>query len=155
MRRSGKSGTLEFTVKKSTKTLLWVGGALGLVAVAGVAYANAHKHPASAVPAGSLPPGTIAPTASFTNGQKYTFAAVVPMVPDPNDATKQVPADQTRLVAMLQDAGWTNVTLSWYMGNGTIPGGFEGNASSYVATATWTGKSGTAVPNNVIALATT
>lgn len=140
-------------MKKSTKTLLWVGGVLGLATVAGVAYAQAHK-PASAVPAGNLPPGTFAPTASFTNGQKYTFAAVVPVVPDPNDKTKQVPADQTVLVAMLQDAGWTNVTISWYMGAGTIPGGFEGNASSYVATATWTGKTGTAVPANVVALAT-
>ena len=130
-------------MKKSTKTLLLVGGAVGIVAIGGYAYAQAHKP--AAVPAGALPAGSITPTASFATGQKYTFAA-------------QIPAGITSsatLQAALASAGWTNVTVPYYGGAGSVPAGFpQLGAAGYIATGTWNGTNGAAVPTGVVAAAT-
>ena len=130
-------------MKKSTKTLLIVGGAIGVVAIGGYAYAQAHKP--AAVPAGALPAGSVTPVSSFTQGQKYTFAA-------------QIPAGVTSsplLATALASAGWTNVTVPYFAGGGAVPAGFpQLGPLGYVAVGTWTGATGTAVPSGVVAAAT-
>jgi hypothetical protein len=132
-------------MKKSTKTLLWVGGAIGIVAIGGYAYAQAHKPATTSVPAGTLPAGSITPTASFATGQKYTFAA-------------QIPAgitSSTSLQAALASAGWSNVTVPYYGGTGSAPAGFpQLGPAGYIATGTWNGTNGAAVPTGVVAAAT-
>lgn len=130
-------------MKKSTKTLLIVGGAVGVIAIGSYAYAQAHKP--AAVPAGTLPAGSITPTASFATGQKYTFAA-----PIPAGIT-----DTGTLANALAAAGWTNVTIPYFMGNGAVPAGFpQLGANGYIAIGTWNGASGAAVPTGVVAAAT-
>ena len=130
-------------MKKSTKTLLILGGAVGVLAIGGYAYAQAHKP--AVVPAGALPSGSVTPVASFTQGQKYTFAA-------------QAPAAETTSSAVLHDltqGPWSNITILYFGGSGTIPPGFPPVAGNgYIASATFTGPSGTAVPSGVVAAAT-
>jgi hypothetical protein len=131
-------------MKRSTKTLLVVGGALGLLAVGGVAYAAYYKKPQPSVPAGQLKAGSTTPVTSFTPGVKYTFIALVPTGV----------SDNVALEAALKAAGWQNPSVVYFMGTGTLPSGFEGNANSYAATGTWGGAANAPVPAGVIAAAT-
>jgi hypothetical protein len=130
-------------MKRSTKTLLVVGGALGLLAVGGVAYAAYYKKPQPSVPAGQLK-GSVTPVTTFQNGVKYTFAAMVPTGI----------SDTSALEAALTAAGWTSPNVVYFMGTGTLPDGLQGTANSYAATGTWGGANNAPVPANVIAAAT-
>lgn len=130
-------------MKKSTKKLLIVGAAAGVLVGGVVWYRKAYAAPA--VPSGQLQPGSITPVTSFQQGTKYTFAAQTP----------SAVADTSALTAALQASGWSNVNVVYFGGTGTIPAGFPAVAANgYIATGTWTGTSGTAVPNGVVAAAT-
>jgi hypothetical protein len=128
-------------MKQSTKKVLIVGGAVAAV-VGGVLW---YKKAYPAVPVAQLQPGSFTPVATFTSGQKYTFAALAP----------SAIANQAALADALKAAGWINVEVKYFGGSGTVPAGFPRVADNgYIATGTWNGSSGTAVPNGVVAAAT-
>jgi hypothetical protein len=130
-------------LKKSTQKWLLMGAAAAAI-VGGAFYYEKYGKKAAAAPAGTLPAGSVVPVASFSPGQKYTIAAPVP-------ATITSSAG---LSDALKNAGWANVTVLWFQGAGSLPAGFEGNATSYVAEGTWNGAAGTPVPSGVLAAAT-
>lgn len=125
---------------KSTK--MWLGlAALGVVAVGGIAYA-ASKKPVAIT--GPQPAGTLLPATSLGKGHNYILAATVPAGV----------TDATTLSNALVTNGWSNVTVQYFMGSGTIPQGLEANATSYIASGTWNGADGTPVPTGVVAVQT-
>jgi hypothetical protein len=127
---------------KKQRTWLWIGAGAAVLLAGGVAYAQMHK---PAVPAGTLPAGSITPVASFSKGQKYTFAA-----PTPAGITAA-----SDLATALTNAGWSSVTVPYFGGAGTVPAGFTAvSANGYIATGTWGGADGTSVPSGVVAAAT-
>jgi hypothetical protein len=125
-------------VKKSTKWI--IGGIAVAAAVGGIIYYEKNK-PAAA--SNALPPGT-SPVTSLVPGQKYTFASVI-------DSTM---TSSAVLVQVLQSHGWTNVTVPYFAGSGTLPAGFQGNTGTYVAVGTWSGAAGP-IPAGLFAVPTT
>jgi hypothetical protein len=130
-------------MKRSTRNWL-IGGGVVAAAAAGIWYYEKYKVPAPAVPSGQLTAGSITPVTTFTPGVKYTFIAMVPV------GIKDTAALTTALTAV----GWTSPNVLYFMGSGTLPQGFEGNAGSYAATGVWSGAANAPVPAGVIAAAT-
>lgn len=148
-------------VRENPSTAFVMGGVvLGILAVGAVAYAATHK-PTPALTPGALPvpsgqPGgggaatevnTLTPATTLTQNVFYELLSSVP-----TGIT-----DMPRLIAALQAAQWTNVQVLYFgpTGSGIYPTNFPGAPSTptpttYVATATWSGNSGTAVPAGVL-----
>lgn len=145
-------------VRENPSTAFVVGGiALGLLAVGAVAYAASKKTTvATALPvAPGLPGGggaavegnTLTPVTTLTQNVFYELVSNVP----------QGIADIPRLITALQTAQWTNVQIIYFgpTGVGIYPTNFPGapstpTATTYVATATWSGSDGAAVPAGVL-----
>lgn len=131
-------------MKRFTRNLL-IGGAVVAAAGGALYYYEKKKgtgsHP---VPTGTLTAGQVVPVTQFQPGVKYTFAATVPAGI----------TDNVALTTALQAAGWGSPNVIYFMGNGNLPAGFQGNTSSYVASGTWNGAANAAVPAGVIAAAT-
>jgi len=133
---------------KKQKTLAVVGGvAVAALVVGGVAYAMSKQQPA--IPSGPSQPSLV-PVTALTQGKNYGFSAQVsPGIGDAATLTNQ-----------LQAAGWTNVQIEYFgpTANGvappaglpfSIPGAI---GTAYVASGTWNGATGTAVPSGVVAV---
>lgn len=128
-------------MKHTEKMLL---GGAAIVALAGLSYWYVTKQKAaSTVPAAAaLQPGT--PVTTLTVGQKYALAALLP-----TGIT-----DQASLTSALTTAGWTNVAILYFMGNGQLPAGVTApGGNGYVATGTWNGSSGAAVTPGALVVA--
>jgi hypothetical protein len=144
-------------MKRSTKTLLWVGGAV-VGAIAVVAVAKAAK-PAAAVvvpPGGALPgaaPGagteinSLTPATTLTSNVLYEIMSTVqPGIPD-----------AATLSSLLVSGGWTNIQIIYWgpTKSGIYPTNFPGassapSATTYVASAVWSGSNGAAIPAGLL-----
>jgi hypothetical protein len=127
-------------VKHKTQMLLGGAAIVGL-AIAGYVYVGQQKT-AAAVPSNpQLSPGV--PVATLTPGQKYAVGATTPTgVSDQQTLTQQIAA-----------AGWSNVTILYFAGNGQIPQGMPAPAANgYVYTGTWNGAPNAPIPPGVLAV---
>ena len=120
------------------KTKMWLAvGAGALVLGGGGYYLYRRNMSASSTPA-QLPPGT--PVTSLTSGVRYQFAALLP----------SGISDTSALETSLNAADWSDVHIDFFMGTGN-KGRFPIADTGYVATATWRGATGSAVPQGVVA----
>jgi hypothetical protein len=125
---------------RKTKRTLMIGG--GVAAAGVVGYLVWKSRQPASTPA-ALPAGT--PVTTLTNGQKYAFGALLP----------SGLLDQATLVTQLQAAGWSNVAITYFMGQGSMPSTAltPPGTGGYAATAVWNGTNGAPVPSGVVAVA--